>query len=189
MADLEKNLLLRIKRGDRKAFDRLFENYFEALCNYAFLLVRDETAAEEISTEVFYRIWCKRDEIHFRVSLKKYLLKSVYNISMNYLKHISIVKHYKDLSIVMHMEKEIFSEDYNTSPLAILEFDELESKINDAIDSLPDQCRKVFTMNRFKGMKYREIAEALNISLSTVKYHMSTALDTLRNTLSGYLDR
>ncbi len=189
MNDHEKNLLLRIKRGNRTAFDRLFVNHFEALCNYAFLLVRDETAAEEIATEVFYRLWFKRNEIHIRVSLKKYLLKSVYNISMNYLKHIGIVKHYKDLNIVMHREKEIFSGDYSTSPLTILEYDELEAMVNNIIDNLPDQCRQVFTMNRFKGMKYREIADDLNISLSTVKYHMSTALDTLKDKLNGYLDR
>ena len=189
MNDLEKNLLLRIKRGDRKAFDRLFEDHFEALCNYAFLMVRDETAAEEIVTEVFYRLWCKRNEIHIRVSVKKYLLKSVYNVSMNYLKHTGIVKQYKDLNIVMHREKEIFSGDYSTSPLAMLEYDELEALVNDVIDNLPDQSRQVFTMNRFKGMKYREIAEALNISLSTIKYHMSTALDTLKDKLNGYLDR
>ncbi len=189
MNNLENNLFLRIKRGDRKAFDRLFEDNFEALCNYAFLLVRDETAAEEISTEVFYRLWFKRNEIHITVSLKKYLLKSVYNVSMNYLNHIGIVKHYKDLTIVMHREKEIFSGNYSTSPLAILEYDELEAMVNDVIDNLPDQCRKVFTMNRLEGMKYREIAEVLNISLSTVKYHMSTALNALRDKLNGYLDR
>jgi RNA polymerase sigma-70 factor (ECF subfamily) len=189
MNDLEKNLLLRIKQGDRKAFDRLFEDNFENLCKYAFLLVRDETAAEEIATEVFYSLWCKRNEIHIRVSIKKYLIKSVYNVSMNYLKHIGVVKHYKDLSIVMHKEKEIFSGDYRTSPLAILEYDELESLINEVIDNLPDQCRQVFTMNRFEGMKYREIAQALNISLSTVKYHMSKALNALKDEMSVYLDR
>ncbi len=188
MNDLEKNLLSRIKRGDRKAFDDLFEDHFVDLCNYAFLMVRDETAAEEIVSEVFYRLWCKRNEIHIRISPKKYLLKSVYNVSLNYLKHMGIVKQYKDLNIVMHREKEIFSGDYSTSPLALLEYDELEALVKDVIDNLPDQCRQVFTMNRFKGMKYREIAEALNISLSTVKYHMSTALDKLKEKLNGYLD-
>lgn len=188
MRDDEKNLLLRIKRGDRKAFDRLFEDHFEAMYNYAFLLVRDETAAEEIAAEVFYRLWFKRNEIHIRVSVKKYLLKSVYNVSMNYLKHIGIVRNYKNLNIVMHREKEIFSGDYSTSPLAMLEYDELEAMVNDVIDNLPGQCRLVFTKNRFKGMKYREIAEDLNISLSTVKYHMSTALNTLKDKLNGYLD-
>lgn len=188
MNDLEKNLLLRIKRGDKKAFDILFTDYFEDLCNYAFLLVRNESAAEEIVTEVLYRLWCKQNEIQIRVSIKKYLLKSVYNVSLNYLKHVGIVKQYKDLKIVMHREKEIFSDDYNTSPLAILEYDELETLVNDAIDNLPDQCRQVFIMNRIKDMKYREIAEALNISLSTVKYHMSMALDTLKDNLNGYLD-
>jgi RNA polymerase sigma-70 factor (ECF subfamily) len=175
MKDLDNNLLLRIKKGDREAFDMLFEDHFEALCNCAFLIVRDESTAEEIVAEVFYRLWFKRNKINIRVSLKKYLFKSVYNVSMNYLKHIGIVKRYKDLSIVMHKEKEIFSGDYSTSPLAILEYNELESLVNEGIDNLPDQCKKVFTMNRFKGMKYHEIAESLNISLSTVKYHMSTA--------------
>ena len=113
----------------------------------------------------------------------------MYNVSLNYLKHIGILKQYKDLYIVMHREKEIFSGDYSTSPLAMLEYDELEALVNDVIDNLPDQSRQVFTMNRFKGMKYREIAEALNISLSTIKYHMSTALDTLKDKLNGYLDR
>ena len=179
MNDLEKKLIQRVKRGDREAFDRLFEDYYQNLCNFAFLMVRDETAAEEIVTEVFYRLWCKRNEIHIRASLKKYLSKSVYNVSLNYLKHIGILKQYKDLYIVLHKEKEIIAGDYNTSPLALLEYDELESLVNEVIDDLPDQCRKVFTMNRFSGMKYLEIAEALNISLSTVKYHMSTALDKL----------
>ena len=113
----------------------------------------------------------------------------MYNVSLNYLKHIGILKQYKDLYIVLHKEKEIIAGDYNTSPLALLEYDELESLVNEVIDDLPDQCRKVFTMNRFSGMKYLEIAEALNISLSTVKYHMSTALDKLREQLNGYLDR
>lgn len=187
MKNLETNILLKIKQGDRKAFDRLFEDHFESLCSYAFLLVRDETAAEEIVTEVFYRLWIKRNEIHIRVSIKKYLLKSVYNISLNYLKHIGIVKHYKDLTIVLHKEKEIFADDYKTSPLALLEYDELEALVNEVIDNLPDQCRQVFTMNRFKGMKYHEISDSLNISLSTVKYHMSTALDRLKDKLKGYL--
>lgn len=185
---VEKRLLARIKGGDRKAFDRLFEDHFEELCKYAFSMVREESAAEEIVTEVFYHLWCKRNKIHIRVSVKKYLLKSVFNISLNYLKHKGVVKQYKDLKIVMHREKEILSESYNTSPLALIEYNELEVLVKSIIDNLPNQCRKVFSMNRFEGMKYREIAETLNISLSTVKYHMSMALDQLHDKLKGYLD-
>ncbi len=144
--------------------------------------------AEEIVAEVFYRLWIKRNKIHIRVSIKKYMFKSVYNISMNHLKHIGIVNRYKDLNIVLHKEKEIFSGNYSNSPLAILEYNELDSLVNESIDNLPDQCREVFTMNRFKGMKYHEIAKSLDISLSTVKYHMSTALNTMKVKLNGYLD-
>ena len=188
MYDREKYLVQRIKRGDRKAFDRLFEEYFKELCNYAFLLVRDETAAEEVVTDVFFRLWCKRKEVSIKVSVKKYLVKSVYNVSLNYLKHQGVVKQYKDLRIVMQKEKEVLPGDYSTSPLALLEYNELEALVKSAIDKLPDQCRKVFTMNRFKGMKYQEIAQALNISMSTVKYHMSTALNTLKDNLTDYLE-
>ena len=186
MDSIEKNLIQRIRKGDQQAFDRLFENNFESLCNYAFLIVRDEAVAEEVVSEAFYRLWSKRSEIRIRVSLKKYLFRSVYNISLNYLKHINVVKHYKDLTIILHKEKEIFADDYKNSPLAILEYAEVEALVNNAIENLPDQCRQVFTMNRFEGLKYHEIAQKLNISMSTVKYHMSTALDLLRNNLKGY---
>lgn len=188
MNESEKKLFLRIKRGEKKAFDRLFEDHFQNLCNYAFLFVKDETAAEEIVAEVFYRLWCKRNEINIRVSIKKYLFKSVYNVSLNYLKHIGVVNYYKDLSIIMHKEKEIFSEDYGSTPLAMLEYDEMEELVNNIIDNLPEQCKKIFTMNRFKGMKYQEISKELNISMSTVKYHMSTALNTLKDKLNGFLE-
>jgi RNA polymerase sigma-70 factor (ECF subfamily) len=188
MNELEKNLLLSIKRSDRGAFNKLFKEHFEALCRYAFLIVREETAAEEIVTEVFYRLWVKRKDLKIRASVKKYLFKSVYNLSLNYLKHLGVVKHYKDLTIVLNREKEIFAENYRTSPLAILEYDELEEMVNDVIDKLPEQCRRVLQMNRFEGMKYREIADDLDISMTTVKYHMSTALEKLKDALDEYLD-
>lgn len=187
MNNLEKGLLQRIKKGDKKAFDQLFENHFSKLCHYAYLMVREEDAAEDIVTEVFYQFWCKRNELQIKVSVRKYLFRSIHNMALNYLKHEGIVKQYKDLNIVMHREKEILSDNYNTSPLKLLEYKEMESLINQAIEELPDQCRQVFEMNRFKGMKYREIAKEMSISLSTVKYHMSTALQTLKEKLNKYL--
>ena len=91
----ENNLILRIKKGDREAFDMLFNEQFDSLCNYAFLIVRDKSTAKEIVAEVFYRLWVKRNKINIKVSLKKYLYKCVYNTSMNYLKHEGIVKRYR----------------------------------------------------------------------------------------------
>ena len=189
MYDPEKRLLLKIQKGDRKAFDKLFEEHFLNLCNYAFLMVRDEAVAEEIVAEVFYRFWSRCKGIHIKVSIKQYLLKSVHNTSLNYLKHTTIVKQYKELNIVKHREQEIYSNDYSASPLAIMEYHEMETMVKDAIDHLPEQCKRVFEMNRFKGLKYREIAEELGITISTVKYHMSTSLDILKDKLNGYLGR
>jgi RNA polymerase sigma factor (sigma-70 family) len=68
-----------------------------------------------------------------------------------------------------------------------LEVQELEGRIFDALQALPEKCRQVFTMNRFEGLKYAEISEKLGISVKTVEAQMSKALRILREKLADYL--
>ena len=65
---------------------------------------------------------------------------------------------------------------------------ELEDRINDAIASLPDRCREIFKLSRFKGLKYREIAGELNISIKTVETQMSRAIQALHKKLADYFE-
>ncbi|WP_286742427.1 sigma-70 family RNA polymerase sigma factor, partial [Roseivirga sp. UBA1976] len=64
---------------------------------------------------------------------------------------------------------------------------ELQKRIDDALESLPPQCQRVFRMSREEGLKYHEIAEELGISKKTVEVHMGKALRILRDSLSDYL--
>jgi len=68
-----------------------------------------------------------------------------------------------------------------------LEAKELEARIEEALSQLPEKCRQVFEMSRYNGMKYKEIAEELDISPKTVEAHMSKAIKTLREGLQHYL--
>ena len=71
--------------------------------------------------------------------------------------------------------------------LSIYIANELEDKINEAIETLPEQCREIFKMSRFDGLKHKEIAEKKKISINTVQKQISIALNKLKSELSAFL--
>lgn len=183
----EKKLIQGLKAGESSDFNEIFNQYYFALCKYAFLFVKDELISEEIVEECFFRLWQNRAGLKIRESLKSYLFKAVHNISLNYLQHLKVIKNYKDLHVNIHESKEVLYEEFESSPLQALQFKEFEIKLKEAIDDMPSQQKKVFSMNRFDGKKYREIADELGISITTVKSHMSSALEHLRVKLKEFL--
>ena len=72
-------------------------------------------------------------------------------------------------------------------PLGRLLEQELEDKVHDAVNGLPEDCRRVFLMSRVDGLKREEIAEKLDISVNTVKYHLKNALSLLNDELGKYM--
>lgn len=183
----EKFIIQGLKYGNKSDFNIVFNKYFHDLCKYGYTVVKDKLAAEEIVEECFYRLWRNRKNIYIKKSLKKYLYSSVHNIAMNYLQHLKVIKKYKDLQININKNKEILYPDFNNSPLQFLINKEFENHLRLSIEQLPEQQKKVFKMNRENGKKYHEIANELNISITTVKSHMSSALHFLRNSLKDYL--
>ena len=187
MGDNDKKLIHGLKEERIDVFNEIFTEHYHSLCKYAFLFVKDELAAEEIVEECFFRLWQNRKNLKIKVSFKSYLLKAVHNISLNYLQHLKVIKNYKELQINIQDTKEILYGEFESSPLQVLQYKEFENSLSSAIDSLPTQQKKIFTMNRFQGKKYREIADELEISITTVKSHMSSALQCLRDKLKDFL--
>ncbi len=161
-------------------FEQLFKQHFKSLFAYAYTILKDEAAAEEIVQNVFFKIWEKNKQPDIQTSLKAYLYKAVYHDSLNYLKHLKVRAQHK--SHVMHHQKD---EDQPASGRLMLK--ELEEKLRDALNSLPEQCRTIFQMSRFEGRKYQEIADQLGISIKTVENQMGKALRTLRVKLIDFL--
>ncbi len=165
---------------DKGTFEDLFRSYFAPLCSFAQKYVRDIDEAKDIVHNVFINLWNKRNEVDLNTSLKSYLFQGVYNRSLNYIRDHKKLVQFNTPQSEAELGKYIESRDH-------LESSEAEGRINRALDALPDKCREIFLMNRFDGLKYREIAEKLNISIKTVETQMSRALKTLREKLSDMI--
>lgn len=161
------------KSLDQRTFEQLFQSYFDYLVNFAKQYVQDQNIAEDICQSVFIKLWEKRTEINPNQSIKSYLFTSVKNRSLNYIRD-----HKKYRSKVLDVD--LADIEYFEEEEGDLNIDELKVKLEKALASLPEKCRKVFEMSRFEGLKYREIADELDISQKTVEAHMSKAIKTLR---------
>jgi len=175
----EQQELRKIRKGDLESFEKLFFSFYPGLLRYAEMLVRKLEIAEEIVQDVFYNVWKNRESIRITQSWKSYLYRSVYNNSMMYLR-----KKRREVSL----EEGLFPEKEGNSPdpFQELEFNEVSAVVSETISSLPERTREIFLLNRQEGLKYREIAERLSISVKTVEANMGRALKALRGSLEKY---
>jgi len=180
MSSHEHELLDKIKRGDEKAFELLFRTYYKSLCQFTYRILKDAIIAEEIVQDIFYHLWGKRQNMDMIITVKSYLFKAAYNNALKYLRHNKIIKAHEEMMKNNLSQMFDLQENYT-------ELDELRHIIADTINSVPERTRIIFTLNRDEGLKYKEIAEQLNISVKTVEAHMTHLLKLFRENLSDYM--
>lgn len=186
---MEKLIIEKLRQGDQKAFKYVFDRYYVLLCRFASQILNDASLAEEIVDDAIFYLWEHRKEIEITYSIRAYLMRAVRNRCLNELNSLS---HRTELNFSTYISPEnmefletIFKDD--SHPLGTLLEHELEDELTDCIESLPEECRRVFKKSRFEQKKYEEIAEELNISVNTVKYHIKNALAYINSHLSDYL--
>ena len=183
----DSNILSGILNGDEETYIFLFREYYISLCSYSRRYVGRKDIAEEIVSEVFMKMWENRKTIKINSSVKSYLFQAVCNNSLNYLrkfkKEESLDQYLKNTS----SENNDFSLSVDEISSQKLIFEELEQKINKAIESLPSQQQKAFRYKRFDGKKNKEIAEIMGLSIKTVEMHLSKAMASLKENLKDYL--
>ncbi len=162
-------------------FELVFKEYFVRLCGFATVYTGNSEESKEIVQEVFLKVWEKQDVVLTGSDIKSYLFRAVKNACINNLQHKIVADKYQAVLYFLNTQREV-SNGYEK-----LEFDELNLKIQKAIGSLPESCRQVFLLSRDEGLKYREIAEKLEISVKTVETQMSRALVKLKDCLGEYL--
>jgi RNA polymerase sigma-70 factor (ECF subfamily) len=175
----EQQQLRKIRKGDLDSFESLFHQYYPGLCGYAESLLGKSEVAEEVVQDVFYNIWKNRETLRITRNLQSYLYRSAYNNSMMYLRK---------------MRREFFLDDGVTAdqaadspdPSQTLLLNEVTELIARTLEELPDRTREIFMMNRQEGLKYREIADKLSISVKTVEANMGKALKALRVSMEKY---
>ncbi len=174
----DEDLLQLLQSNSETAIDLIFRAYFEEICRAVYRIIPDTNLVEDLAQDVFFELWKKRETLVIKTSIRAYLRRAARNKALNYI---------RDQKIKFE-EEEKAPNLKSTEPDAqkVLEIEELQEKIDAAIDSLPERCRVVFTLSRFENMSYQEIADALSISIKTVENQISKALKLLRNTLYNF---
>ncbi len=167
--------------GDFKAFEVLFRTFYGELCNYAYQYFRDKDTAEEIVQNLFYKLWEKKEMLVIRSSIRSYLYKSVYNNAMMLIRE----KNVRKTTNTLPENSEMFP---GHRPDEQLETKELDRVVESTLAAMPKKVRKIFEMSRYEGLKYKEIADKLLISIKTVEANMGKALKLFRENLKEYYE-
>jgi RNA polymerase sigma-70 factor (ECF subfamily) len=176
----EIELFRKLKDDDLTAFNEIYLLYSKKVLNFAYSFSISVPDAEEIVQDTFLKLWQKRDYIDLGKSIGSLIFVIAKNLVLNKIKHYSLDKE--------HLKK-YFQELPKDSYLGIeekLNFNEVESVVNQIIAGLPEKRREIFILNRFKGLTYREIAQHLNISQGTVEKQMKKALETIHDKFGVY---
>lgn len=182
----ECNLIQGIKQGDNNAYKFLFERYYPILCQIAYEFVNDDFISRSIVSDVFFKLWERRNVVLIEKSIQRYLIKSVKNACLDYLDTNAYKKEHSCSRELRDLLFETIA-DENITPLEHLNSKELEMRINTLLSSLSEETRNVFILNRFHDLSYSSISHKLGISINTVKYHMKKALAFFQSNLQDYL--
>lgn len=162
---------------NQQIFEDFFRDYFKPLVNFANKFLNNIDDSKEIVHDVFINLWEKRNSIDVKNSVKSYLYTSVNNRCLNF------IRDNKKFNSNIQLD----NIDAVISPTDALTELEIQSIIDKTLNSLSPKVKRVFELSRYKNMKYKEIAEKLNISQKTVESHISAALKALRINLKDYL--
>ncbi len=172
-------LKVRITEGEVAAFRKLFDSLFDQLTQFAFLLVKSKETATEIVDDIFIRLWKNRADILLIDNIKIYLYKATKNTAFNYLSRTEpLHEPFDDIHIQL-------KEEYDPESLMIS--NEIILKIREAVNALPPRCKMIFKLIREDGLKYKEAADVLNVSIKTVDAQMVIAVSQIKEKLKGHL--
>ena len=163
-----------IHENSYKDFETIYKHYYEFLCHYAWKFVNEKELAEEVVSEVFYKLWKNKNKINVKTSFRSYIFIAVRNQAFDYLRKVKKINYIEDTEAIRSGMTD------RHSPLEEVIFNEIYINLEKAIENLPHQCRMIFRMSRDEGLRYRGIAEQLNISIKTVETQMGRALKKLR---------
>ena len=155
----------------------MFGLLFKSLFRLSFCMLNSRESAEEVASDVMFRLWQKRMELLQVKNVQVYALVIARNLSLNVLKSNASVR-------VVSLDDINFEIDHDTlSPEQILIDAQNKAKLESCINALPTRCKLVFKLVKEEGLSYKEVAEVLNISPKTVDAHLVTSMKKLSEAL------
>jgi len=173
MADRETELMLRVKAGDRAAFEELYGLYRKPLASYLYRLCWNRPLAEDLLQEAFLRLWRAAPGYEPSAKVSTYVFRIAHNLFIN--------------ESARRREKVLEGPGPETraDPASDLQRREVQESVRRAVEELPEGERECLLLAEFHGFRYAEIAEILGIPVGTVKSRMFSAVQRLRETLKG----
>lgn len=169
----DKTLLAAIGNDDYAAYNKLFVRYYNRLCCYVYRVLENKEDTEDVVQELFLTSWSNRKKIVTGENVSGYLYTMARNQALNY---IRTQTNYK--TTLENREEQLPYYEENT-----LEAEEFRMTLYDCINRLPDRCKEALLLHRVKGMKQKEMADMLSISVKTIKNQIWASLQRLKKCL------
>lgn len=166
----DERLIAAIKRDDYVSYNQLFVRYYNRLCCYAYRILMDKEDTEDVIQELFLTLWKNRSKIEIEGTVASYLYKMAKNLSLNYIRS---KMNYKTLLENQENTCAYYEENQ-------FESEEFRVILYDCIDRLPGRCKEVLLLHRVKGLKQKEIADQLSISVKTIKNQIWSSLQKIK---------
>jgi RNA polymerase sigma-70 factor (ECF subfamily) len=169
------------QKDDQRSFEELFKLLYERLLSFCIHYVKHRESAEELVSDVFVKLWTKRKNLSHIQNPEVYFFIAVKNCSLNHIKQFSNYR-------ITYFEDEGIHKLINThDPGKELERKELLFKMDQVVNSLPMQCKIIFNLIKEEGMKYKEVAQILDLSPRTVETQLVRAMKKLDKIITPYL--
>lgn len=170
----DEDLFFWLKDSDERAFNHLFERYWDRLLETAFYKLDSQIEAEEVVQQIFLDIWRNR-----KVTQLKYSFRTYISAALRYSIYAAIAQRKKHNQVSVDLfETDSFIDD---STREWLTFKDVRDKLEVLISQLPEKCELVFRMSREEGKSVKEIAKELDISTKTVEAHITKALKVIKS--------
>jgi RNA polymerase sigma-70 factor (ECF subfamily) len=166
-----RELQTRIANNDETAFTQLYLHFGKKLIHFATTLVRSKETAEELTEDVFVKLWANRSHITGIENITVYLYVAVKNKSLN-----SLSQKAKELVLAPFDYLDTAINEFAANPYDLMITNEMMERMHDAVETLPPRCKMIFKLIREDGLRYKEVAEILNISVNTIDVQMAIAV-------------
>lgn len=184
---VDNKLLDELRRGEESVYSDVFHQLQPALVNYAMQYIIDCDLSKEIVQEAFLKLWESRKGLTEGTNLTAYLYKVVRNLCLNYLRHIKVRNEFVETQSRLASDYALNYEALKDKSAERLLEAEIMERLQKAVSKMPPQCRNVFSLSRFEGKTYKEIAQALGITEKTVENQINKALKITRAELQEFL--
>lgn len=175
----DEQLAALLREEDDRACTEIYNRYWKLLINLAYQKLKEVEASEELVQDLFISLFQRRGDLELQSTLNAYLKTALKYRVFNLIRSQRVeLSHQESLGKATYLAP--------STPEELYEHTELRNKIYQVASRMPEKCRKVFLMSRFEQLSQQEIAERLDISLSTVQKHITKPLSIMKTEFAAH---